>query len=125
MSASYSLTALGFLLSPGMATSFSLGCCALLVYWLAGTTLVREPVLLVQLVPVGGDGDPRVAVPGEHLLLLVQHSPQGMWAGGTHTLSRSALAYLRDSQHQCWTLMALVTFLSRALAVVTMDVLTG
>ena len=45
--------------------------------------------------------------------------------GGTHTLSRSALAYLRDSQHQCWTLMALVTFLSRTLAVVTMDVLTG
>ena len=71
-----------------MATSFSLGCCVLLVYWLAGTTLVREPVLLVQLVPVGGDGDPRLAVPGEHLLLLVQHSPQGMWAGGhTHAVS--------------------------------------
>ena len=71
-----------------MATSFSLGCCVLLVYWLAGTTLVREPVLLVQLVPVGGDGDPCLAVPGEHLLLLVQLVPQGMWAGWhTHTIS--------------------------------------
>ena len=46
------------------------------------TALVREPVLLVLLVLVGGGGDPLVAVPGGLLLLLVQHSPQGMWAGG-------------------------------------------
>ena len=44
---------------------------------------------------------------------------------GTHTLSRSAVIYLRDLQLQCCMLMALVTSLSRALAVVTLDVLTG
>ena len=87
------------------------------------TALVWEPVLLVLLVLVGGGGDPLVAVPGGLLLLLVQHSPQGMWPRA-HTISFRDDLPERLTTTRC-VLMALATSVSKALAVVTMGVFTG
>ena len=47
---------------------------------------VLEPVLLVLLVLVGGDGDPLVAVPGKLLLQRVQQISSGYVAESTHYL---------------------------------------